>query len=166
MSELTVITQDGESYVADAETFHREAKTARRHQDSLVVSWQSELKPGDNFVQVLHLQHEDLTIYGLIVDPLGDIEPDEEEEEENSVETSAEELLADAAELEAEKRWQEETWSSPGMKNVRFAKCYSKACPEGEYGNVHVASIAMQLSEEEFMTALHAGWPTFTVDNK
>jgi hypothetical protein len=36
------------------------------------------------------------------------------------------------------------------LRNYRFCKCYSEACPEGEMGDVHVSVISGILSREEF----------------
>lgn len=36
------------------------------------------------------------------------------------------------------------------LRNYRFCKCFSEACPEGEMGDVHVSSISGILSREEF----------------
>jgi len=36
------------------------------------------------------------------------------------------------------------------LRNYRFCKCYSEACPEGETGDVHMSVIGGLLTREEF----------------
>ena len=42
------------------------------------------------------------------------------------------------------------------LKNYRFCKCYSEACPEGETGDVHVCTIGGLLTREEFAEKIKA----------
>jgi hypothetical protein len=42
------------------------------------------------------------------------------------------------------------------LKHYRFCKCYSKACPEGERGDVHVCIIGGLLTREEFEEKIKA----------
>lgn len=42
------------------------------------------------------------------------------------------------------------------LRNYRFCKCYSEACPEGEMGDVHVSVISGILSREEFEEKIQA----------
>lgn len=46
------------------------------------------------------------------------------------------------------------------QKNLRWTKCYSIACPEGEEGSIHISSVTMQLSPKQFEFAQKSGWPT------
>ena len=42
------------------------------------------------------------------------------------------------------------------LKNYRFCKCYSAACPEGETGDVHTSVIGGLLTREEFEEKIKA----------
>jgi len=42
------------------------------------------------------------------------------------------------------------------LKNYRFCRCYSEACPEGELGDVHVCVIGGLLTREEFAEKIKA----------
>lgn len=41
---------------------------------------------------------------------------------------------------------------------IIYARCYSKLCPEGEYGSFPVTKIERILSDEEFERGRLAGW--------
>lgn len=51
-------------------------------------------------------------------------------------------------------------YSKPHMRFVRLTKCYSQVEPEGEYGNVHIATMAVFLTKEQFEDFRKAGWPS------
>jgi hypothetical protein len=42
------------------------------------------------------------------------------------------------------------------LRNYRFVKAYSEACPDGEMGDVHVSVISGILSREEFEEKIQA----------
>jgi hypothetical protein len=42
------------------------------------------------------------------------------------------------------------------LRNYRFCKCYSEACPEGETGDVHTSVIGGLLTGEEFEEKIKA----------
>jgi hypothetical protein len=44
------------------------------------------------------------------------------------------------------------------LRNYRFVKAYSEACPEGEMGDLHVSSISEIISKERFEQARENGW--------
>ena len=46
------------------------------------------------------------------------------------------------------------------MRFVRLTRCYSAIEPEGEYGNVHIASMAAFISKEDFELFRSQGWPS------
>lgn len=46
------------------------------------------------------------------------------------------------------------------MKNYRYARCYSQICPEGEYGDVHVSSVASAIGRSQFNEGRERGWPS------
>jgi len=51
-----------------------------------------------------------------------------------------------------------EEYNEPRMKNFRFCKCYSIACPEGELGDVHVSTIKRKMTKDEFEEMKRRGW--------
>ena len=44
------------------------------------------------------------------------------------------------------------------LRNFRFCRCYSVACPDGELGDVHVSTIKRRITREEFEEARRKGW--------
>ena len=42
------------------------------------------------------------------------------------------------------------------LRNYRFCRCYSSACPEGELGDVHVCTIGGLMTKEEFEEKIKA----------
>ena len=42
------------------------------------------------------------------------------------------------------------------LKNYRFCKCYSEACPEGETGDVHTSVVGGLLTRAEFAEKIKA----------
>lgn len=83
-------------------------------------------------------------IYGLVLDPI----------------EAEREAGADEDELE----FQRELRAAPHMENMRFCRCWSTLCPDGEYGDVHVSCMHAELSREEFDRARDAGWPSSPSD--
>ena len=51
-----------------------------------------------------------------------------------------------------------EGYREPHLKHYRFCRCFSVACPEGELGDVHVATVACRISREEFELARASEW--------
>ena len=49
--------------------------------------------------------------------------------------------------------------ADPHMKNYRFCRCFSRMCPDGELGDVHISTISAKLSRKAFEEAQAAGWP-------
>ncbi len=105
--------------------------------DMQVKPWQEAVKPGDYFVRFIE---EGLTIYGKILDPV--------------------QSEIDAGADEDEVNYQRELRDAPHMKHYRFSKCYSDMCPEGELGDVHVATIAAIITEKVFNEVKERGWST------
>lgn len=52
-----------------------------------------------------------------------------------------------------------ELYAEPQMKGFRPTRAYSKACPEGEMGDVHVSAIWKLIPRESFEKARELGWP-------
>jgi hypothetical protein len=46
----------------------------------------------------------------------------------------------------------------PRLENYRFVEAYSVACPKGELGDLHVASIDRIITYDEFLYAKACGW--------
>lgn len=48
--------------------------------------------------------------------------------------------------------------AQPDMANKRLAKCYSVLCEDGESGSVHVSTMHLKLTKEEFERAKARDW--------
>lgn len=103
--------------------------------------WQNSLKPGDKVVRY----ESGFFIYSEILDPV------------------AEEKAAGADEDEL--NYVENLYKSSHMQGYRFAKSYSVACAEGEYGDIHISTVLSKLSNEQFEFAKSNDWPAFVVRN-
>lgn len=100
----------------------------------LVQPWQREIAVGDKFVKV----SRGFAIFGEVLDPsevLRQIDADEDE-------------IAFETELRAE----------PHMQNFRFCRLYSPIYPEGQMGDVHIATVSAIISEDIFETFRKRGW--------
>jgi hypothetical protein len=49
-------------------------------------------------------------------------------------------------------------YKEPHMRFYRFTRSYSRMCPEGEYGDIHLCEIR-QITKEEFLQARKNEWP-------
>jgi len=49
-------------------------------------------------------------------------------------------------------------YDEPHLKNFRFCRCYSVACPDGELGDVHVSTAKRKITKEEFEEMKRRGW--------
>ena len=49
-------------------------------------------------------------------------------------------------------------YEEPHMRNFRFCRCYSVACPDGELGDVHVSTAKRRITKEEFQEMKRRGW--------
>lgn len=108
--------------------------------DEEVEPWQATLKPGDHFIRIMSLGYEVLVTYGVVRDPVQaeiDLGADEEEVE-----------------------FQRQLRDSPHMKNYRYTRSYSEACPEGELGDVHISTVSSIITQEMFEKAKEMGWPS------
>ncbi|HUU88607.1 MAG TPA: hypothetical protein VMX17_12760 [Candidatus Glassbacteria bacterium] len=52
-----------------------------------------------------------------------------------------------------------ELYASPHMEHFRPARCFSEMCPEGEFGDVHIATVDLIISKEVFDKAKENNWP-------
>jgi hypothetical protein len=44
------------------------------------------------------------------------------------------------------------------LRNYRFVKAYSEACPEGEMGDIHCSVVDEIITKEQFEEAMQNGW--------
>jgi hypothetical protein len=116
---------------------------ARKAADAMIRDWQRAVAPGHKVTRPCG----DLIIYGEILDvieterPYYDLNnPDE------------------AAQFASVQSMHGDCWS----KSYCFGRFYSEACPEGEYGDIHRASIRAVISDETFEKARAAGWPSLS----
>ncbi len=109
-----------------------------------VQPFQKLLKPGDFFVRA----QSDFIIYGEILDPTPDPISEEGLDEEELEEARAEH----AFELKLR--------NQPHMAAYRFSRCFSRICPQGEMGDIHISTVVKVISKESFEKARRANWPT------
>jgi hypothetical protein len=69
-------------------------------------------------------------------------------------------LPSDQGSDEEETEYLKGVYSQPHMKHYRFGKHYSAACPEGEYGDVHVSTVQVIISAEAFACFEQQDWPS------
>jgi len=46
------------------------------------------------------------------------------------------------------------------MKNYRSTRCYSQACPEGEFGDIRISAVASIIGRSQFEAGRERGWPS------
>ena len=127
----------------DVEDFFAAEEKARVEADARVQPYQAAVKVGDFVVRAAC----GMIIYGEVLDPCKSEEPEEG--------LSPEDLEEIRAEMEVERQ----SWAQPEMKNYRFSRCYSQACPEGELGDFHVSSVLCVIPPVAFKEAQRQGWP-------
>jgi hypothetical protein len=117
-------------------------EAARQRADSTVQGHQ-DLAPGDFFVR----ECEGIRIYGEILDAATHLlkgrvvlDLDDEEIEEYN----------DAMDL----------YQAQHMRFYRFTRSFSRVCPKGELGDIHLSSVGCKITAEEFQAARDAGWPS------
>jgi len=108
----------------------------RGHADLKVEPWQENLKPGDFFLRIV----DGVYIYGEVLDPALPTW-------ENASEEDLEELRESA-----------ELYKEDHMKHFRFCRCFSRYCPEGELGDVHVSTVSLFLHSDDFAAAKESNW--------
>jgi len=104
--------------------------------DSKVQPWQANLKPGSFFLRIV----DGVYIYGEVLDPAVPTWEGASEEELEEIRESA------------------EMYNEEHMKHFRFCRCFSKYCPEGEYGDVHVSTISLVLHADDFTAVRENNW--------
>jgi hypothetical protein len=125
-----------------AEEMIAEMEKSREAADARVDPKQEAIKVGDCFMR--WAPEADLVIYGEVLDPLEWYRDKD--------------LDANEGELRAEMEFEKATRAAPHMKHFRHTRCYSPVVEEGEFGDVHVATM-MPIPREVFETAKTAGWP-------
>jgi hypothetical protein len=116
---------------------------ARSTADKCALPFQMAAQYGDCYLRLEFA--EGLVIFGELLDPVvldrpQNRQPTEEEQEELD--------------------YVQSVYAQPHMKNYRFGRHYSTACPDGELGDIHVAVIAALLSREAFEAARALEWPS------
>lgn len=110
----------------------------REAADAAVGPEAAQFKPGEHYARII--PEYGLIVYGEIIDPI--------------------QSEIDAGADEEEVEYQRELRAEPHMKHMRFTKSYSQACEDGEFGDVHVSSMHLHLTKEEFERAKANEWPT------
>lgn len=124
------------TYASDEELFE-DIRKNREAADAAVGPEHKQYKIGTFYARFM--PELEIIVYGEILDPI------------------QEEI--DAGADEEEVAFSREHWAQPYMKNYRATKSYSVACSNGEHGDVHVASMNVPLTKEEFERARGLGWP-------
>lgn len=52
----------------------------------------------------------------------------------------------------------DEFYKTPEGRNYRFCQCFSVACPDGEYGDIHTSVVSLVISEAVFNRFKDKGW--------
>jgi hypothetical protein len=127
----------------DIDDFFKSENEAREAADSQVsqVSPEQHLQAGDFCVRAAY----GIRIYSEILDAaqslLKDRDPADLDEEE-------------LAEIEDTRS----SYQEPHMRFYRFTRSFSKACPRGELGDIHLSTVGRKLTQAEFETARKSGW--------
>lgn len=121
----------------------RHIAESRKQADAAAENWQKDIKTGDFFLRIL----DELVIYGEVIKPdLSEFEKIPEGE------------MSDEMRMEYE--WEKNAYKLPHMANMRFSRCFSQLCPEGEIGDTHVCNINAKITKEQFEKAKSLGWPS------
>jgi len=121
------------------EDFFELERRAREAADQKVQPRQAALKVGDFFVRQAH----GLTVYSEVLDAAALILDGRAVEDLTEEEREEYEGVRD---------------SYKEMENYRFTRSYSRVCPKGELGDVHVSTVSRVISREEFRAAQKNEW--------
>jgi len=113
--------------------------------DHQITNAQNSIKPGDKVIRIT----PGLAIYGEILDPLKEEIPYYDFKES-----------FDVAEWDRMKQKFTGLWKT----SYRYGRFYSPRCSEGELGNIHLSTIHVLISEDDFKRAKKAGWPQSAPD--
>lgn len=124
----------------------QEMQRNRETADRLVVPWQRAVKPGSKIIRVADAFGDNrlILIYGQIIDIVA------EEEKYYNLNNPIE---------AAEFSYTEKRYGADWYRSFRYGRFYSHICPEGEYGEIHLAAITAVISDDEFEKARIQGWP-------
>lgn len=111
---------------------------AREKADAVVTTGQAALKPGDLVIR--HDAESGLVIYSELRDPVA----------------GEREAGADDAEI----AYVTNLYNEPHMRNFRFGKHFSEACPEGELGDLHVCVVVGIMDRAAFEWFRENTWPS------
>lgn len=114
--------------------------------DAQIKDWQRAVKPGDFVMRFAEFGGEVLAIYGEVLDA---IELERPHHDMGSFEDRME-FEAVKARYKVDGHWHQ---------SFRFGRFYSPLCAEGEYGDIHLSTIACVIEKEMFEMAKAAGWP-------
>lgn len=103
--------------------------------DALTQPWQESLAPGDFFLRVA----QEVPIFCEVLDP-GAVSPGATEDERQDAQEAA--------------AW----YQDPAMRGYRFCRAFSRYCPQGELGDVHVSMATLKVDKETFDRAKAANW--------
>ena len=124
----------------DTDDFFQAEIEAREAADSRVRPG-SDLQPGDFCLRETH----GIRVYSEILDAAQHLLDGRKESELD------EDELAEFEDIRS-------SYQEPHMRYYRFTKSYSRMCPRGELGDLHMATVERKLTREEFETARKAGW--------
>lgn len=127
-----------------AEEMLRALRESREAADAHIRSWQREIRPGDKVLRMAPVDGSLLVIYGEILDV---------------VETERPHYDLSDPEARAEFEFVCAQFGPEWQASYRFGRFYSPLCPEGELGDIHLATITCILTEDEFVEARVQHWP-------
>lgn len=131
----------------DIEEMFQAMASDREAADARVEPWQRTVRPGDHVVRIVDIDPvrvEHVLVYGEIIDPI------ESEKAYYNLRDPEQ-----AAAFEHVKICYGDQWS----RSYCHGRFYSPLCREGEYGDVHRATLTAVITAEEFEAAREAGWP-------
>jgi hypothetical protein len=64
-----------------------------------------------------------------------------------------------AEETRAEQEFEQRSYKEGVARGYHPAHAFSEWCPSGEYGDVHISTVTLVLTREQFEMARRMGWP-------
>ena len=123
------------------EDFFKAEDAARKKADSRFHPWQN-LQPGDFCVR----ETSGIRVYSAILDAV-----------QHLLEGREEATLDEADRVDIEDT--RSSYQEHCMRFYRFTKSYSRVCPRGELGDIHLSTVGRKLTQDEFEKARKDGWP-------
>lgn len=121
-----------------------EMRRNKERADQQIEDWQRSIRPTAKVIRIAEMGGRHILIYGEIIDIV------ESERAHYNLNDPME-----AAEFDYVERRYGEDW----QRSFRFGRFYSPLCVEGEFGQIHLATITGVLTEAEFEAARNQGWP-------